>query len=127
MSKEVAEIDAAVADATAIREKEKAEFLLMEKDLTQSEETCAAAISVLREYYEGASLVQIKSESGDEAKDNERGILEVLEIAESDFAKGLAEARTVEESAADAYNKMMQENKCQWQAFGAQEFEEFAR
>merc|ERR1719265_41912 len=113
LSKEVAEIDAAVADATAIREKEKAEFLLVEKDLSESEEACAAAISVLREYYEGASLVQVKSEAGMKASSqgDGSGILGVLEIAESDFAKGLAEARTVEESAAEEYKKMMQENK----------------
>jgi len=48
LSKEVAEIDAAVADGTAIRGKEKAEFLVAEKDLSESEEACAAAISVLR-------------------------------------------------------------------------------
>jgi len=63
LSKEVAEIDAAVADSTAIRGKERAEFLVVEKDLSESEEACAAAISVLREYYEGAALVQVKSET----------------------------------------------------------------
>merc|ERR1719379_1940743 len=62
LSKEVAEIDTSVADATAVRTKEKAAFVLAEKDLSESEEACAAAISVLREYYEGAALVQVHSE-----------------------------------------------------------------
>merc|ERR1719316_1247874 len=61
LSKEVADIDASVADATAVRNKEKAAFVLAEKDFSESEEACAAAISVLREYYEGASLVQVQS------------------------------------------------------------------
>ena len=77
LSKEAAEIDAVVADAAAIREKEKAEFLVTKKHLSESEEA----------------------------------ILGVLKIAEFDFAKSLAEVRTVEESAADAYNKMMKENE----------------
>merc|ERR1719399_2041706 len=61
LSKEVADIDAAVADATAVRTKEKSAFALAEKDFSESEEACAAAISVLREYYEGASLMQVHS------------------------------------------------------------------
>merc|ERR1719240_1248825 len=61
LSKEVAEIDAAVKDATAVRASEKAAFEKAEADFSQSEEACAAAISVLREYYEGASLVQMKA------------------------------------------------------------------
>jgi len=109
LSKEVADIDASVADATSVRGKEKAVFLKVEKDMSESEEACAAAISVLREYYEGASLVQVQSKSK-EAGDGS-GILGVLEIAESDFAKLLAEARSAEEAAASEYTKMMQENK----------------
>ena len=49
LSKEVADIDASVADATAVRGKEKAVFLKVENDMSESEEACAAAISVLRE------------------------------------------------------------------------------
>merc|ERR1719214_455735 len=87
LTKEIADIDTAVADATAVRNKEKAEFLLVEKDLSESEEACAAAISVLREYYEGAALVQVKAEAAAKAlsEGDGSGILGVLEIAESDF------------------------------------------
>jgi len=114
LSREIKDIDAGVADATAVRNKEKAEFLAHEKDMSESEEACAAAIAVLREYYEGTSLVQVKSStkramaktSGDGS-----GILGVLEVAESDFARSLAEARTTEESSTEGYEKMMQENK----------------
>merc|ERR1719453_1705508 len=63
LSKEVADIDTAVADATAVRTKEKSAFALAEKVFSESEEACAAAISVLREYYEGASLVQVSAKT----------------------------------------------------------------
>jgi hypothetical protein len=111
LSKQVAEIDRAVKDATDVRVAEKSEFLKVEKDMSESEEACAAAISVLREYYEGASLVQLKSVSKDSMKGDGSGILGVLEVAESDFAQLLAEARSSEEMAAKEYAKMIEENK----------------
>merc|ERR1719156_129330 len=52
LSKEVAENDKAMADATAVRQAEKADFMVVEKDLSESQEACAAATAVLREYYE---------------------------------------------------------------------------
>jgi hypothetical protein len=113
LSKEVADIDASVADATAVRNKEKAAFALAEKDFSESEEACAAAISVLREYYEGASLVQVHSKVDAKltTKGDGSGILGLLEVAESDFAKLLAEARATEEAAATEYSKMLEDNK----------------
>merc|ERR1719355_191572 len=56
LSKEVADSDAALAEATGLRTKEKATFTAVEKDLSESQEACAAATEVLREYYEGASF-----------------------------------------------------------------------
>merc|ERR1719158_2670094 len=97
LSKEVSENDAALAAATEIRNKEKADFMVVEKDLSESQEACAAATQVLREYYEGASLLQVgaKARAKEDAEGDGSGILGVLEVAESDFAQGLAEARTV--------------------------------
>merc|ERR1719238_1469078 len=89
LSSEVAENDAAMKTATDVRQKEKAEFMVVEKDLSESQEACAAATEVLREYYEGASLLQTKArtsskEAADAAGDGS-GILGMLEVAESDF------------------------------------------
>merc|ERR1719408_873624 len=113
LSKEVAENDAALAEATEVRQKEKADFMVVEKDLSESQEACAAATQVLREYYEGASLLQVGSKARSKAsvEGDGSGILGVLEVAESDFAKGLAEARTVEQEAQAEYDKMMQDGK----------------
>merc|ERR1719399_1278768 len=111
LSKEVAENDAAMKEATEIRQKEKAAFVLVEKDLSECQEACAAATEVLREYYEGASLVQVGSKTHDAAEGDGSGILGMLEVAESDFATALAEARTVESTAQSEYDKLAQDSK----------------
>merc|ERR1719478_1036914 len=119
LSAEVAENDKAMAAATEVRQKEKADFMVVEKDLSESQEACAAAMEVLREYYEGASLVQVSATAHAKARSDEEvdsqgdgsGILGVLEVAESDFAKGLAEARTIEQQAQSEYDKLMQDGK----------------
>merc|ERR550514_414782 len=113
LSKEVADSDAALAEATSLRQKEKSVFMSVEKDLSESEEACNAAMEVLREYYEGASLIQTgaKAKAGADAEGDGSGILGVLEVAASDFATGLAEARTVEQEAQSEYDKLVQESK----------------
>merc|ERR1719261_1381318 len=113
LSKEVAESDAALAEATALRTKEMATFTAVEKDLPESEEACAAATEVLREYYEGASLIQTgqKAKTQADEQGDGSGILGMLEVAESDFATALAEARTVEGTAQAEYDKMKDEAK----------------
>merc|ERR1719158_435906 len=113
LSKEVADSDAAMATATALREKEKATFVLVEKDLSESQEACAAATEVLREYYEGASFIQTGQKAKDQTDEqgDGSGILGMLEVAESDFATSLAEARTVEGTAQAEFDKMKGEAK----------------
>merc|ERR1719326_1850212 len=115
LSAEVAENDKAMSAATEVRQQEKSAFMVVEKDLSESQEACAAAMEVLREYYEGASLVQVgaKARSSEEvdAQGDGSGILGVLEVAESDFAKGLSEARTIEQQAQSEYDKLMQDGK----------------
>jgi len=99
--------------ATDVRQKEKAEFMVVEKDLSESQEACAAATEVLREYYEGASLVQTgqKIASQTDEQGDGSGILGMLEVAESDFATGLAEARTVEKQSQTEYDKLAADSK----------------
>jgi len=113
LSKEVAESDAALAEATALRTKEKTTFTAVEKDLSESQEACAAATEVLREYYEGASLIQTAQKAKDttDEQGDGSGILGMLEVAESDFATALAEARTVEEAAQSEFDKLKEESK----------------
>jgi len=116
LSSELAEIDAATSEATAIRTEEKATFDKSSKDLSESQEACAAAIEVLRSYYESGSFVQVsattklQSKSKMKAKDA-GGIIGMLEVAESDFSKMLSEAKAAEQAAVDEYDTMVQDNK----------------
>merc|ERR1719454_1347259 len=58
LEEQIAEIDAADADATKIRGEEHEEYLKSSKDFKDSAEAVAKAISVLTEYYSSASFVQ---------------------------------------------------------------------
>merc|ERR1719161_3538745 len=51
LASEIADIDSALTEATALRQKEKGVFQTSETDFSQSQEACAQAIEVLREYY----------------------------------------------------------------------------
>merc|ERR1719156_16682 len=57
---EVAEIDKAQAEATAIRTKENEEYLVASKDFKDSAEAVAKAIEVLKNFYEG-SFIQLSA------------------------------------------------------------------
>merc|ERR1719231_1031215 len=70
-SAEVAENDKAMKAATEVRQQEKSAFMIVEKDLSESQEACAAAMEVLREYYEGASLVQVSAKAHARARFSE--------------------------------------------------------
>jgi len=114
---EVADIDKAQSEATAIRNKEKTDNLAAIKDFRDSADAVVAAMGVLKSFYEGGALIQTKSqkstrpEFGGAKTDAASGIISVLEVAESDFTRLLAETETEEDAAADAYAKQTEENK----------------
>merc|ERR1719313_2497948 len=64
LTAEMGEIDAQIAEATKIRNEEKALFTKDLEDAEQSQQACASAISVLRSYYEGGSFVQAGAGDG---------------------------------------------------------------
>jgi hypothetical protein len=115
LQKELAEIDAGQSEATKIRAAEHSEYLKASKDFKDSADAVVAAVSVLKSYYEG-SFIQLKSErqpmalgvsegpefggSGKEGGDSAHTIIEVLQVAEEDFTKLLAETEAEEESSA---------------------------
>jgi len=109
---EIAEIDAGQAEATKVREEEHAEYLKASKDFKDSATAVAKAIAVLSEYYNSAAFVQVKQapEFGGAKSDVGSTIVSILEVAESDFTTMLAEAEADESSAAEAYEKLTQDN-----------------
>merc|ERR1719214_515190 len=102
---EIAEIDKAQAEATAIRTKEKEEYLVASK--------------VFKDFYEG-SFIQLSAKTSLKSKQPEFGgaksdiahtIISVLEMSEEDFTTLLAETEATEDEAAKAYKALTDENK----------------
>merc|ERR1719389_1350295 len=114
---EVAAIDKAQSEATAIRNEEKSDNLAAIKDFRDSADAVVAAMGVLKSFYEGGAFIQTRSqkstrpEFGGAKTDAGSSIISVLEVAESDFTTLLAETETEEDAAADAYAKQTEENK----------------
>merc|ERR1711959_387881 len=96
------ELATSQAKMDQMRQEEKALFTTSEAEVAKGLDGIKLALKVLREYYAKAD----KSQSGDAAG----GIVSLLEVCESDFSKELAELRTVEETAAAAYEQEAKEN-----------------
>merc|ERR1719420_1455025 len=125
LESELAEIDRSQAEATELRTKEHSEFLKAQADYQSSEDACAQAVEVLKEYYSGGAFIQIRSSSrralarakddqpdfGGANKDAGGSIIEFLEFAEEDFARLLAEVEAAEDKAQSAFDKLSTENK----------------
>merc|ERR1719355_485292 len=116
---EVAEIDKAQAEATAIRNTEREDYLVASKDFKDSAEAVAKAIEVLKNFYEG-SFIQLSAKTSLKSKQPELGgaksdiahtIISVLEMSEEDFTTLLAETEATEDEAAKAYKTLTDENK----------------
>merc|ERR1719217_686970 len=115
LQSEIAEIDASQAKATEIRTTESADNKKAISEFSQSADAVVKAMGVLKSFYEGA-LIQTSSKTGrpsfGSAKtDTGSSIISVLEVAESDFTRLLAETETAEDAAAAAYEKSTKENE----------------
>jgi chromosome segregation ATPase len=112
LQEQMAEMDAAQAEATALRNKEHEEYLKASKDYKDSAEAVANAIAVLQDYYSSGSFVQAKEapELGGAKTDIASTIMSMLEVAESDFTSLLAEAEASEKEAQTSYDKLVEQN-----------------
>jgi chromosome segregation ATPase len=117
LESEIAEIDSSQAAAIKIRTTESADNKAAISDFSQSAEAVVKAMGVLKSFYEGAALIQTTSSKsgqpsfGSAKTDTGSSIISVLEVAESDFTRLLAETETAEDAAADAYEKQTKENE----------------
>merc|ERR1719380_399067 len=108
LQKELADIAKAKADADKLRAEEKATFEKNSAEMKLGIEGVKKALSVLKEYY-------AKDDSHGAAEGAGSGIIGLLEVAESDFTKGLTEMTAAEETAAadyEAYCKKMRSPLC---------------
>jgi len=117
LQSEVADIDAAQRESAKVRQQEKANFLKTNKEYTESATAVSQAIQVLKDYYEGASFVQTKKVSKSlQSKAVQNGdaagsIISILEMAEGDFTKLVAEGQTQENQAVEAFRKLAEEDE----------------
>jgi len=121
LTKAVAELDAAMAKATKLRQAEKATNTETIADSEAAQTAVAQALTVLKEFYakaaEATAFVQQKAEPeifdkaytgmGGEAG----GVVGMLEVIESDFARLEADTKASEASAQKEYDTFMTDSK----------------
>merc|ERR1719327_2216670 len=115
LSDDIAAIDKAVAEATALRQKEKEKNTVTIEEAKVAQDAVAKAISVLQEFYakaaDATSLVQTRQPEGISDKPYKGmggasgGIIGMLEVIESDFARLETETSSSEEQAEEEYTK----------------------
>eukprot|EP00428_Durinskia_dybowskii_P016832 CAMPEP_0170221440 /NCGR_PEP_ID=MMETSP0116_2-20130129/10408_1 /TAXON_ID=400756 /ORGANISM="Durinskia baltica, Strain CSIRO CS-38" /LENGTH=634 /DNA_ID=CAMNT_0010472119 /DNA_START=1 /DNA_END=1902 /DNA_ORIENTATION=- len=120
LTKAVAELDAAMAEATKLRQEEKANNMQTIKDAQEAQTAVAQALTVLKEFYakagDATAFVQqeppeifdspykgMQSENG--------GVVGMLEVIESDFARLEADTKAAEASAQKEYDTFMTDSK----------------
>jgi hypothetical protein len=109
---EQAELTLAMSKATTQREKEKATNTDTMKDAAAGEAATKAALVILKEFYSSqASLLQQVPEMAEyKGMHNAKtGVVGMLEVIESDFARLFAETKAAEKAAASEYKSFMKE------------------
>merc|ERR1719428_49452 len=117
LSQAVADLDAAVAKATSLRETEKAKNAATIKDAQEAQTAVSQALTVLKEFYakasEATAFVQ-QPEVFDEPYKGmggmAGGVVGMLEVIESDFARVQAETTAAEAAAAKEYEQFMHDS-----------------
>jgi len=114
LQEDLASIAKAQEEMDGMRASEHEEFVKAEADFSQGLDAVRMALKVLRDYYQSseASFVQQPAVST-HGKSTDAGgsVISMLEVAESDFARSLADARTTEDDAQSAYDTTTQDNR----------------
>merc|ERR1712054_500082 len=123
LTKAVAELDAAMAKATTIRQEEKATNAATVKDAQDAQTAVAQALTVLKEFYsaagEATALLQKQQPVAPTIFDSpykglqaeNGGVVGVLEVIQSDFARLEAETKASEATAQKEYDSFMTDSK----------------
>merc|ERR1719506_1640185 len=122
--KSLAAIAKEQVEMDAIRREQNANYKQAKADLEAGVAGVEKALSVLREYYGGASAAMIQEDDWSMIQQPAKpvshsksgsggGIISILELCESDFAKDLANEEAAESDAQESYDKQTQENKVQ--------------
>jgi uncharacterized protein YoxC len=126
LTEAVAALDAAMADATKLRQEEKAVNTKTIKDAGEAQEAVAQALTVLKEFYaksaESTALLQQKKRqqptsppifdsayTGMQAESG--GVVSMLEVIMSDFGRLEADTKSAEATAQKEYDTFMEDSK----------------
>jgi len=121
LTKGVAELDAAMAKATSLRTDEKAKNTETISDASEAQTAVAQALTVLKEFYakagEATAFVQSKAEpeifdkayTGMGAESG--GVVGMLEVIESDFARLESDTKASEATSQKEYDEFMTDSK----------------
>merc|ERR1719446_901411 len=115
----IAETDAAVVEATEIRNAEKAENSQTVKDAKAAQTAVEQATAVLKDFYDKAadatSFAQEKPEIFDTEykgmQSENGGVIGMLEVIESDFARLESDTKAAEATAQKEYDTFMTDSK----------------
>merc|ERR1719456_1078980 len=118
LTKAVVDLDAAVEKATAMRQAEKAKNTATIKEAKDAQAAVASALTTLKEFYakagQATSLVQ-QPEVFDEAYKGmggeNGGVVGMLEVIESDFARLESDTKAAEATAQKEYDEFMTDSK----------------
>merc|ERR1719487_553064 len=123
--KAMGEIDAAMAEATEVRQKEKAKNEETIADCEAAIEAVSSALTILKEFYKkaaGDSLLQSKQTPADDApasfsndaytgqQGSKRGVIDMLDVIHADFSRLLSDTTTDESESAREYESFMDES-----------------
>jgi len=121
LSKALAKLDADMSEATKLRQEEKATNEATIKDAQDAQTAVAQALTVLKEFYakagDATALVQQKQQpeifdspyKGMQAENG--GVVGMLEVIESDFARLEAETSATEATSQKEYDEFMTDSK----------------
>jgi len=119
LTQAVAELDAAMAKATKLRQQEKATNTETISDAQEAQTAVAQALTVLKEFYakaaEATAFVQKQPEIFDSSykgmQSENGGVVGMLEVIESDFARLESDTKAAEASAQKEYDEFMTDSK----------------
>jgi len=122
LSKEVAELDEAVSKATSLREDEKAKNTQTIQDAMAAQSAVAQALTVLKDFYTKASEATAFVQQQPEAPEifdkpykgmgaESGGVVGMLEVIESDFARLETDTKSSEVTAQTEYDAFMSDSK----------------
>merc|ERR1712039_1118895 len=122
LTEAVAELDAAMAKATKLRQDEKAKNTQTVADAQAAQTAVAQAIIVLKEFYakagEATALLQQQPEAPEifdapykGMQSENGGVVGMLDVIESDFARLEADTKAAEASAQKEYDTFMTDSK----------------